>query len=187
MYPAPLLHIHTHETTSASINTATEIDVAAITQSLLPLLRASSAFEPIAMTTNSTNQTDISMGHENNNVLNHRRILLFTNSSPASASTSINDVHACERLARNNARAFIPITLRSGVLCDSGRATPSSVSTVEEEDGARDGVFGGGAVAPGEVNEKELVLDVDGMTPEEVAGKIARWVWWVGEFMSWDD
>ncbi|KAF2685742.1 hypothetical protein K458DRAFT_300123 [Lentithecium fluviatile CBS 122367] len=35
--------------------------------------------------------------------------------------------------------------------------------------------------------EEELVLDVTGMRAEEVAGKIARWVWWVGEFGGWDE
>jgi hypothetical protein len=34
--------------------------------------------------------------------------------------------------------------------------------------------------------EEEILMDVTDLRPEAAAAKIARWVWWVGEFMCWD-
>lgn len=68
----------------------------------------------------------------------------------------------------------------------AGRASLDSSSSsdldasVEDEEVGVEGRVGTGL-------ETELVLDIASLAPEEVAGRIARWLWWVGEFMSWGD
>ncbi|PVI07039.1 hypothetical protein DM02DRAFT_383975 [Periconia macrospinosa] len=178
MFSAPLIHIRTQP--------GSETDTSAITQNLLPLLHSSSSFEPVLLKTTTPNGSDTTQDIQpttEDGPINNRRIMLFTD--PTNTHQTLT---TCQQVARSTARTFIPVTLLSKTPATSGRTTPNSMSDSsivnEEEVGDENCV---GVVSGGSGSERELVLDVTSLAPEEVAGKIARWVWWVGEFMSWDD
>jgi hypothetical protein len=159
MYSAPLV----------SITAPTTTDVKSITRTLIPLLRASSSRTPILIEYDSLHEEPME---------DLNRILLFTHHGRIS-------VAHYQKAAHRNSRKFIPITLT----CAAGRGSGSEDSEPEAEADAEDAAKMDTGVGDslGYGTEKELVVDVGGMSAEEIAGKIARWVWWVGEFMSWDD
>ncbi|KAF1956689.1 hypothetical protein CC80DRAFT_492209 [Byssothecium circinans] len=159
MFSAPLI--------SLSGPAGTDLD--AITQKLMPFLRASTSRAPI-LASDQDYRTSPAIDHPSSN----NRIVLFIDER-STERLSLDAVSKYQAIAKKNARTFIPVALTS-----AAATSDSETLEVEEDVGKEPEALTYGM-------EKELVLDVTGMSSEEVAGKIARWVWWVGEFMSWDD
>lgn len=118
-----------------------------------------------------------------------QRIVIFTGCTTSKEGDREAALEYAKAAAKTE-RAFIPILLQIGLeenirrVGVKERKVGANMKTTDPESIAetsrkfelmRFGV------------EKELVLDVTELSPEEAAGKIARWVWWVGEFMCWDD
>lgn len=92
-----------------------------------------------------------------------------------------------QHAARRSGRVFVPIILSAG---DEG--SPESIASspsADEHPPAPEGMQGDEERHPHFYFncETKLELDITCMTADEAAGKIARWVWWVGEFMSWEE
>jgi hypothetical protein len=80
--------------------------------------------------------------------------------------------------ARRGGKVFVPV-----VLMDSAEEDGGDVGSAEGDEARPVELLDAETLKFG--TEEEIVIDVAGLRAEEVAAKIARWVWWVGEFMSW--
>ncbi|KAF2641222.1 hypothetical protein P280DRAFT_506829 [Massarina eburnea CBS 473.64] len=167
MYPAPVV----------SISGAPGIDIETIADHLLLILQSSSVRAPL-LAKNNHQPTSI----EDASFVN--RIVLFTHHQTTEC-ISIDAVNEFQTIAKKTARTFIPIALTASTAGSDSERTSGAKEEEEEEEEEEDVATKPRVLTYG--LEKELVLDVSQMSPEEIAGKIARWVWWVGEFMSWDD
>jgi hypothetical protein len=177
-YAAPLILL---------LSSPKDIDKLPIARHLLNLLPHTIAYPPLLVGENEVVRNEDAQDNICVRVLEQQISAAQTRRSvvvvTAAADELLTDMagNVYRDAARRCGRVFVPVVLVNG----AGReeSGPSeALSRMDVDDGAKSREEGE-RLSFG--TDEEVVLGVTGMKTEDVAAKIARWVWWVSEFMSW--
>jgi hypothetical protein len=136
----------------------TDIETLSIARHFLKLLPHTIAYPPLLVDDNvARDQAAIAIMFAERP---RRSIVVITDAAHGTVGNVYRDA------ARRSGRVVIPVMLTNGEDSNEGREETEQLRFSTNE---------------------EIAIDVAGMETEDVAAKIARWVWWVGEFMSWGD